>query len=72
MAYPALAIRTPLTESAAKISLTVSLRPQILCPLCMSSSSFESLEDFYAYGVHECSACQHISYINILVYNSQG
>jgi len=58
MAHPALAIRTPLKESAAKISVAVSLRPQILCPLCMSSSSFESLEDFYAYGLHECTACR--------------
>jgi hypothetical protein len=56
MARPAVAIRTPLKESAPKISLTVSLRPQIACPVCMSSSPFESLEEFYAYGLHECSA----------------
>lgn len=57
MAYPALAIRTPLTESAPQISLAVSLRPQIVCPVCMNSSPFESLENFYTYGLHECSAC---------------
>jgi len=58
MAHPALAFRTPLTESAPKISVTVSLRPQVVCPLCMKSSSLETLEDFYAYGLHECAACR--------------
>jgi 2-polyprenyl-3-methyl-5-hydroxy-6-metoxy-1,4-benzoquinol methylase len=58
MAHPALAFRTPLTETEPQISVTVSLRPQIVCPLCMSSTSRDSLEEFYAFGLHECSACR--------------
>jgi 2-polyprenyl-3-methyl-5-hydroxy-6-metoxy-1,4-benzoquinol methylase len=58
MAHPALAIRTPLTESAPKISVTVLVRPQVVCPLCMSTSPFESLEDFYSYSLYECGACR--------------
>ena len=58
MTKPALAFRVPVIGALDPPAASPSALQTVSCPACMTFAACATLENFYSYGLYQCSACQ--------------